>query len=112
MSTRAWRIAGRLGLLLCLANDLSSLSRAQAVQLQGSGRAAGACSPTDYKILTANAVAIKCDIQPLHIQRRRRAIGVGHKETTSNQVLADVRVVPSSTQDWLIVVWGSGDEAI
>ncbi len=109
MSTRAWRIAGRLGLLLCLANDLSSLSRAQAVPLQGSGPTAGTCSPTDYKILTANAVAIKCDIQPLHIPDAGGQLVLVTKNGQSNQVLADVRVVPSSTQDWLIVVWGSGD---
>jgi hypothetical protein len=109
VSTHAWRIAGQLGLLLCLVN-ISIPSRAQVVGQPGSAQTTGTCSPTDYKILAANAVAIKCDIQPVHIPDAGGQLVLVTKNGQNNQILANVQVVSAATQDWLIVLWDSGNK--
>ena len=105
MSTHAWLMAVRLGLALLIANIFSGLGGAQTAAQPAAAPPSGTCSPTDYKILTANAVAIKCDTQPTRMPNAGGQLVLVAKNGQNNQVLANVRVVLAKTQDWLLIVW-------
>src|SRR5271165_1325307 len=77
----------------------------------------GTCSPTDYKILTPFAVAIKCDMSPSKIPDASGELVLVAKNGQATRITSAVQVATpkrdSGNQypgDWLVLYWPSSDQ--